>query len=189
MPTERYNNTTAKWVFYDANRNVVNEANIGWGELSLYFPAVSSCTAVVMVLPDATLLGAHFDKLLRAEDVDVMLDRMLEKKANRGIGQLAVIGAMSYRDSARAGFMSAPKFQGMEQLRTFAKKFGAGTGNIWSYDQGLSANKHYKAQSVGPGSIQLYYADVTFVNGNPVTFDANKTFWRQQSLTAARELI
>lgn len=187
MATERYNNTSEKWVFYNADNDIVREANIGWGGPNLYFPAVSTCTALVTVLADNALLGAHFDKVLSVRDVDAMLDRMLQKKADRSVNHLAVIGNMSYGENAGTGFMSAPQFQGKQQLLTFAKKLGV-TGVLSSHDQGQKANRHYRAQATGDGGVLLYYADVTYLNGNPVTFDRDKTSWLKQTVTPLREL-
>jgi hypothetical protein len=187
MPVERYNNSSAKWVFYDAKRNDVREANIGWGDSTLYLPSVSSCIAVVMALNDATLLGAHFDKLLSVTDVEVMLDKMLEKKANRTVNYLSVIGNMTYRDQEGKGFMVAPKFQGKQLLLTFAGKFGV-KGTVASYDQGQRADKHYLVEVAGGGTMRLHYADVAKnESGNPVPFDRNKITWLEQPLTVLME--
>ena len=186
MPTERYSITRKQWADLDP-QNIVRESNIGWDDSNLYFPAVSTCIALAMVLDNDKLVGAHFDKLLSASEIELMLNRMLEKTAAHTVNHLAVIGNMTYRDAQGTGFMSAPEYQGEQQLLTFAKKLGV-KGVVSSYDQGQSANKHYRAQSIGESGLLMYCGDVTYVNGNPVPFDLNKTSWMKQPLTVLREL-
>jgi hypothetical protein len=182
MPTERYSQMQQKWVFPKPTANIVNETNIGWDASTIYFPAVSTCTALVMAIDDNTLLGAHFDKMLSASDVGLILDHMLEKKASRSAGDLAVIGNLSYREGDAERFMSAAQYKGDQQVLTFAKKFDK-KGLMYKYDQGETANKHYRVEAAARRLLRTYCADVTYVNGNPVTFDPNKVSWREQPLT------
>jgi hypothetical protein len=187
MPTERYNKMQQRWVFFVPDKNMVHESNIGWGDAELYFPAVSSCTALVMALDDNTLLGAHFDKMLSTSDVDRILDRMLEKKANRSAGDLAVIGNLTYGEDNPTRFMSAPEYKGERQVVTFAKKFGI-RGFMYQYDQGQKADKHYRVKAIGERRIQAYYAAVIRNDkDNPLPLlDPNSVTWLDQPLTLLR---
>lgn len=187
MPAERYNMGSKKWVLPKSD-NVVYEANIGWDKNNLYFPGVSTCIALAMVTDDDMLLGAHFDKLLSAEDVNIMLSRLLEKKTSQSsVSHLAAVGNLTYRDDAGKAFMSQPQFQGEQLLLTIAKKVGAKL-TLSSYDQGQDADKTYRAQSIGGGEMAVYYADSPKKEGSSVTaFDATKMSWMKQSLSRLRQ--
>lgn len=179
MPTERYNKGRQDWVI-EKPIDVVYEANIGWDKRQLYFPGVSTCIALAMVTSDGMLLGAHFDKILSSADVDNMLNRLLGKKTPQSsVINLVVVGNLTYRDDAGAGFMAQADFQGDQLVLTFAKKLGV-KGVASSHDQGQEANKHYCAQSIGEGKMRLYYADTTLVKGTQVAFDRDKAVWQDE---------
>jgi hypothetical protein len=188
MSTERYNKGRKDWVLPKPD-NIIAESNIGWDKDNLYFPAVSTCIALVTVTTGNMLLGVHFDKLLGADDVDIILNRLLSKKTPQSsVNNLAVVGNLTYRDTAGTCFTSQPQFQGEQLLLTFAKKLAV-KGIVSCYDQGPGADKTYRAQSVGGGGMALYYADSPKKEGSSVTaFDPTKMPWTSQSLTPLRQL-
>jgi hypothetical protein len=198
MATERYDPRKHLWCDLDLAENAIPEECIGWGDATLYYPAVSSCTAIVIGLDNDTLLGAHLLCFLTSNDVDAILDHMLGKMVGRTAGHLLVFGSLNYKGISPTSFGAAPKFQGTQQIVTFAKKFNV-KGFACFYDQGDDANKHYRAQT-HPGAnwaISLSYSDVTYnvkagpqgkTTKDPIRFNKGQVTWTNQSISPLREL-
>lgn len=161
--------------------NKLYEANVGTDDYNIYFPAVSTCTCLIALLSDNSLLAAHFDKNLSNFDVYMMLQRMSELKAARAVTRMAVLGNLTEGENDAGCFMSKPDFRAGRYLQTFAEAFDF-LGHVGSFDQGGHANKHYRAQAAGSGNMALYSSNVPSVNGYPVPFDPYKTVWMAQAV-------
>ena len=105
-----------------ASDNILYEANIGVDPGYLYFPGVSSCTVLMILLNDDALLGAHFDKLLSNFDVYQMLWWMSQLKAARHVVRMVVAGNSTCEQATRS-FMSKGDFRQGRDLTTFAEAF------------------------------------------------------------------
>jgi hypothetical protein len=135
--------------------NDVHEAEVGTDPNNLYFPDVSSCTALVALLDDETLLGAHFDKLLSNFDVYVMLQRMLEIRGGRAVLGMWVMGNLLYGENDARSFMSRADFRAGAMLLTFAEALDF-AGAVRQFDQGSHLNLHYRVQAAGGGQAAIY---------------------------------
>ena len=162
------------------------EANIGADPNNLYFPGVSSCTVLVMLLSDDSLIGAHFDKGLTAFNIYFMLGGMADLKAARTVTKMVMLGNFTWAGKPGT-YTTKPEFSRQRDKATFAEAFDY-TGAVLAYDQGMLANKHYRVQAVGGGNWAIYSADVTYkIDGakkSPVSFDARRTIWLAQPISA-----
>jgi len=162
--------------------SLLGEANLGTDPNNLYFPAVSTCTCLALLLDDDTLLGAHFDKGLSNFDVYIMLHRMSQLKAARNVTRMVVVGNLTFGENDPTCFMCKPDFRNGHYLTTFAEAFDF-NGHVFSHDQGGAANKHYRMQAAGGGNMPIYSANVLSVHGHPVPFNPYQTLWMAQPVT------
>jgi hypothetical protein len=77
-------------------------------------------------------------------DVYYILQRMSELKAARNVIHMAVVGNLTYGETTPGCFMLKPEFRAARIPATFAEAFDF-HGHVFSYDQGRSADKHYRA--------------------------------------------
>lgn len=189
MATETWSPTQQSWKQQDLARNLVTESDIGWNHATLYFPGVSSCTAVAMWVDNITVLGAHFDKILTANDVDTMLNEMLTKINGLAIGPLFVFGALSYPGGPQS-FVNAPNFEGNQFALTVTRLFKPKLVYIYDqYDHKSPSNrqpaKHYRAVSKPNEVMTLDYFDVPY---NTSSLDKRGAPWAKVPVSPLREL-
>jgi hypothetical protein len=165
---------------------VITEADIGADPDNLYFPGVSSCTILVMLLSDDSLIGAHLDKDLTSFNIYFMLGGLSELKAARTVRKMAMLGNFTWAGKPGT-YTTKPEFSAQRDKATFSEAFDY-TGPVLTYDQGMFANKHYRVQAAGAGNWAIYSADVTYkIDGakkSPVTFDPRRTIWLAQPVSA-----
>ena len=163
------------------NDNLLTEASIGEDANNLYYPAISTCTGLAVLLADDTLLGAHFDKGLDSFDVYIMLQRLSEMQAGRAVLAMAVFGNLTYGEARAKCFMAKPDFGNGRMFQTFAEAFDF-QGVVRHHDQGGAANRHYRVQAVGGGNWAIHSCPVPSLNGTPVRFDPYGVAWMAQPL-------
>lgn len=124
----------------------------------------------MILLNDASLIGAHLDKGLSEHDVYVILHKMDTLKAARNVTAMMVFGNLRNGQTDRACFMSSRTFNLNNLRKSFADAFNY-QGVVFGFDQGPASNYHYKAYAANANQMLLYYARVA---GD---FDKQFTAW------------
>ncbi len=134
--------------FLFGDQHTIRETEYGIGNHgNVYYPGVSSCTTITLLLNDNTVLGAHFAKIDELGDVNAIVTELNNVRAGRAVSKMFMVGALKARGT---GFVSDQRYKWPQQLTTFNTLFGRNPGDIvLGYDQGLNADLNYRAQRAG----------------------------------------
>ena len=120
---------------------------------SIYYPNVSTCTTVTVLLGDNRMLGAHFDKIASATDIGNVVARMNTDRGTRAVKELCIVGVLKY--ASAGGWMTDDAYRWPKLFDTFSKALGH-TGAINGYLHPLGTEKHYRVTSAS--GVTIWFA-------------------------------
>jgi hypothetical protein len=141
------------------DQDVVGESYAASHANALFLPNISTCTGLVLLLNDASLIGAHLDKGLSEHDIYVILQKMDTVRAGRNVTAMMVFGNLRNGQTDPKCFMSSRTFSLNNMRRSFAEAFNY-AGVVFGFDQGPASNYHYKVYAANAANMLLYYARV-----------------------------
>ncbi len=137
-------------------RNEIRETEYGQDANRVYYPGVSTCTTLTLLLNDNTLLGAHFAKPDPTTAVDAIITELNNLRNNRPVTQLYLLGVLRFRDNS--GWMQEDRFRWPRLITTFNGAFGLAQGALAKgYVQKLGSDVHYRGDAIGNGVMAWYY--------------------------------
>jgi hypothetical protein len=128
----------------------------------LFYPSVSTCSTLTLLLANGTALGAHFAKPDTVADIDAILNEMNTVRAGQAVLQMYAVGVLPFRGSD--GWMADRRYRWPTMLSTFNTTFGRAVGDpVRGYIQAEGTNRHYRGTIAGnqmlffqkPGSLAI----------------------------------
>jgi hypothetical protein len=151
--------------FFKSNRfmefgddNKFSECNLGTDKDGyIYYPNVSTCTTLTLLLQSNALVGVHFDKGSTVGEVQTMVKKMDELRRGSAITNLHLVGVLEFGKSG--GWMGDKTYVFPKLFKQFALDLSY-TGPVYAYAQPLNTEKHYNVRVLGPQTVLWYYKDV-----------------------------
>jgi hypothetical protein len=124
----------------------------------LYYPNVSTCTALTVLLADGTALGAHLAVPDTTAEVDAILTEMGVRQAGRAVREIYLVG-FPRKSGGEDSWKSAPNYRWPVALRTFNTAFGRQPQvPIRGYVQPENSDWHYCGDVLGNAMAWYYKA-------------------------------
>jgi hypothetical protein len=121
----------------------------------IYYPGVSTCTTITLLLTNGTALGMHLTKLDLATDVDAIVTQVNAVRGGTAVSSMYAVGVLRCRDVD--GWMGVARYRWPVQLSTFNTAFGRAGGDIvqgFIQKEGSGANDYRVL--VGGGGVSWY---------------------------------
>jgi len=94
----------------------------------IFYPGVSTCTTITLLLADGRALGMHLTKLDLVTDVDAIVTQLNVVRGATAVSSMYAVGVLRCRDLD--GWMGAARYRWPVQLSTFNTAFGRNPGDI-----------------------------------------------------------
>lgn len=135
--------------------NEIRETQYGYAQgAHIFYPGVSTCTTVTLLLTDGTAIGMHLAKADLTTDVDAIVNELNLVRAGRVVSTMYVVGVL--RSRFGDGWMGEARYKWPIQLSTFNTAFGRNAGDpVSGYIQPEHTDQDYRAV-VGGSSIAWF---------------------------------
>lgn len=138
---------------------------------TVYYPGVSTCTTLTLLLNDGSVIGAHFAKPDPTAAVDAIVAQMNVVRAGRPVSQLYLVGVLRCRSAD--GFMGDPRYAWPTLITTFNQAFGRNGGDVAQGFIQTSGGRHYRATSGGAAGM-LWFSKAETIGLNDGKWEALK---------------
>lgn len=151
----RYRDSRQDFILFGPQKEI-RETEYGQDANRVYYPGVSTCTTLTLLLNDNTLLGAHFAKPDPTRAVDAIVTELNNLRNNRPVTQLYLLGVLRLRDSS--GWMQDDRYRWPQLITTFNVAFGLTRGAMArGYVQQSGSDVHYRGDAIGNGVMAWYH--------------------------------
>jgi hypothetical protein len=151
--------------------NVIGEDQMGNDrDRVLYYPNVSSCTTITLLLDDGALIGGHLTTATLRESAEAVFREMVGRLLHRKVVRFYIVGAME----VGSGWNSDPDYRWpARMLNTLSAKLRTGRAYAWAWRQpqhsGSANTYHYKViRAAGPDAAWFYKGPLAFSSGSEV---------------------
>ena len=138
--------------YFIAPANDIRETQYGNAQGGhIFYPGVSTCTTVTLLLADNSAIGMHLAKLDLATDVDAIVNQLNVVRAGIAVTSMYAVGVLRCRVSD--GWMGEVRYKWPVQLNTFNTAFGRNAGAaVTGYIQPEDTDMDYRAVIGAAGS-------------------------------------
>ena len=121
----------------------------------IWYPGVSTCTTITLLLANGSAIGMHLTKLDLAGDVDAIVTQMNVVRGVTAVSSMYAVGVLMCR--SMDGWMAESRFRWPTQLTTFNTAFGRNAGDIvHGYIQKESTGAKDYRVLIGGGGVSWF---------------------------------